>query len=128
VHCHDATASSFVTKVRDKVFSHFHALSVKHHSSMWNVLFGLPGGILCEFFLMSKKILSMLLTLLFTCLAFSVLVSLDFTCTTHAFFLECLFNQCQGLLRTFSYICAKLMLFHCQFRHEITSGQVHDSK
>jgi hypothetical protein len=32
----DATAISFVGKVRGEVFSHFHAAAVKHHSSMWN--------------------------------------------------------------------------------------------
>jgi hypothetical protein len=42
VHCRDATASSFVAKVRSKVFVHFHALTIKHHSSMRNLLFGLP--------------------------------------------------------------------------------------
>jgi hypothetical protein len=31
-----------------KVFTHFHAVTVKHHHSMWNWLFGLPGQILCE--------------------------------------------------------------------------------
>jgi hypothetical protein len=35
-YCHDATASSFVTKVRDEVFAHFHTVAVKHNSSMWN--------------------------------------------------------------------------------------------
>jgi hypothetical protein len=34
VRYHDATASSFVTKVRGKVLAHFHAVTVKHHSSM----------------------------------------------------------------------------------------------
>jgi hypothetical protein len=32
---------------------------------------------------------------------FSVSVSLDFPCTTHAFFPKCLFNHCQGLHHTF---------------------------
>jgi hypothetical protein len=31
--CHDATASSFVAKVRGEVFTHFHAVAVKRHSS-----------------------------------------------------------------------------------------------
>jgi cold shock CspA family protein len=50
VHCHDATASSFVTKGRGDVFAHFHAVTVKRHSSMQNSLLGLPGQILCEQF------------------------------------------------------------------------------
>jgi hypothetical protein len=46
--CHGATASSFVAKVRGEVFSYFHAVAVKHDSSMQNWLFGLPEVILCE--------------------------------------------------------------------------------
>jgi hypothetical protein len=38
--------------------------------------------------------------LLFTFLAFSVSVSLDFLCMAHAFLPERLSNHCQGLLRT----------------------------
>jgi hypothetical protein len=34
--CCDATASSFVAKVRGKVFTHFQAVTIRHHSSMWN--------------------------------------------------------------------------------------------
>jgi hypothetical protein len=48
VHCDDATASSFVTKVQGEDFTHFHTVTVKRHSSMQNWLFGLPGQILCE--------------------------------------------------------------------------------
>jgi hypothetical protein len=32
-------------------------------------------------------------------------VNLVFPCTAHAFCPECLSNHCQGLRRTFSYIC-----------------------
>jgi hypothetical protein len=46
--CCDATASPFVAKVRVKVFTHFHAITIKRHSSMCNWLFGLPGWIFCE--------------------------------------------------------------------------------
>jgi hypothetical protein len=55
---------------------------------------------------MPKKIMSMLLTLLFTCLAFSVSVSLDFPRTAHDFF-SGLSNHFHGLRRTFSEICKK---------------------
>jgi hypothetical protein len=41
VRCRDATASSFVAKVRGEVFAHFHAFAVKLHSSMRNGLFGI---------------------------------------------------------------------------------------
>jgi hypothetical protein len=36
VHCHDATASSYVAKVRGEVFTHFHAVAVKLCSNMQN--------------------------------------------------------------------------------------------
>jgi hypothetical protein len=36
VRCRDATASSFVAKVRGEVFAHFHAVAVKRHNSMRN--------------------------------------------------------------------------------------------
>jgi hypothetical protein len=36
VPCRDATASFIVTKVRDEVFEHFHAVAAKSHSSMWH--------------------------------------------------------------------------------------------
>jgi hypothetical protein len=55
---------------------------------------------------MSTKMWSILLTLPFTYLAFlSVVVSLDFLCTDHAFFPDPLSNHCQCLICTFSKIC-----------------------
>jgi hypothetical protein len=36
VHCRDATSNSFFAKVRVKVFTHFHAVVVKHYSIMQN--------------------------------------------------------------------------------------------
>jgi hypothetical protein len=66
--CCVATASSFVTKVRRDVFADFHTVTIKRHTVC---------GIDClacrdEFFVnnpwMLKKMMSMLLTLLFTCL------------------------------------------------------------
>jgi hypothetical protein len=32
-YCH-ATVSSFVAKVWGKIFTHFHAVAIKHHNSM----------------------------------------------------------------------------------------------
>lgn len=32
-----------VTKVREKIFTHFHAVTIKHHRNMWDWLFGMPG-------------------------------------------------------------------------------------
>jgi hypothetical protein len=69
--CCDAAANSFVAKARGAVFAHFHAVAVKWHISMRNWLLGLPWQIVhdqspwCQ-----RKVMSMLLTLLFTCLAF----------------------------------------------------------
>jgi hypothetical protein len=34
VCCHDATASSFVTKVRGEVFPHFNSVTIKRHGIM----------------------------------------------------------------------------------------------
>jgi hypothetical protein len=36
VGCHDATTSSFLAKVWGEVSAHFHTVTVKHHSRMWN--------------------------------------------------------------------------------------------
>jgi hypothetical protein len=57
--------------------------------------------------LMSKKMTSKLLTLLLPVSHFSVSVSLDFNCMAHAFFLELLYNHCQGLRLTASDICTQ---------------------
>jgi hypothetical protein len=43
VRCHDATATSFVPKVGIEVFEHFHVVAINGHSSISNLLFGLPG-------------------------------------------------------------------------------------
>jgi hypothetical protein len=48
VHCHNAIASSLVTKVWGEVLAHFHAVAIKCHSSKQNWLFGLSGRTLCE--------------------------------------------------------------------------------
>jgi hypothetical protein len=49
--------------------------------------------------------MSMLLTLLLTCVAFLVSVSSGFPPTAHAFFPQRLSNHCQGLYSNFSLIC-----------------------
>jgi hypothetical protein len=36
VHCYDAAASSFVTKVLGEVFTNLYMFALKYHSSMWN--------------------------------------------------------------------------------------------
>jgi hypothetical protein len=57
--------------------------------------------------LMSKKMMTVILTLLIICLAFSVSESLDFPYTAHVFLPERLSNHCQGLRRTFFEIRTK---------------------
>jgi hypothetical protein len=47
-HCHDAAASSFVTKVWGWSLSTFSCSCFKRHINMWNWLVGLPGQILYE--------------------------------------------------------------------------------
>jgi hypothetical protein len=80
---------------------------------------------------MSKKMISMLLTFLFTCLfLFFYLVSLglNFSCMAHAFFPKCLSNHSQGPVTFFfSKFAQNLMLFLCQIYCRIVSGQIHDS-
>jgi hypothetical protein len=65
VCCRDATASSLVAKVPSEIFTHLHVVAIKRHSIMRNLLFGLSRAPL-----ISKKIMSMLLNLLFSRLTF----------------------------------------------------------
>jgi hypothetical protein len=101
VRCHDATVSSFAAKVLGEVFACFHAVAVRH-SSMWSWLFGLPGRIVCG---QSPWYQSKWWACSWLCSSpvssFSVSASLDFPYAAHAFFPECLFNHCQGLLHFF---------------------------
>jgi hypothetical protein len=39
---------AFVTKFQGEISAHFHEVAVKCHSNMRNLLFDLPGQILCE--------------------------------------------------------------------------------
>jgi hypothetical protein len=89
VRLHVATASSFVAKVGGgggEGFTHFHAVAVKHHSSMWNWLFGLQD----EFFVINpfdvKENDEHALDFALHLFAFSVSVSLDFPFTAYDFF------------------------------------------
>jgi hypothetical protein len=62
---------------------------------------------------MSKKMMSMLLASLFTCLTFFDLGDLDFPSMAHAFVPERLFNHCQGVHRPYPRFAQNLMLFLC---------------
>jgi hypothetical protein len=75
-----------------------------------------------------KKIMSMLLTLFITCLAFSDSVNLDFPCMAHGFSPERLSNNCKGLRRTFSLICTKFDAVPLSNPCEIASVLIHNSK
>jgi hypothetical protein len=97
LHCHDAMASSSVNKVRGGFFPHFHAVTIKCHSNMWNWLFDLPGWILCE---QSSWCERKWWTCSWLCSSlvspFLVSVTLNYLCMAHASFSESLSNHCQG--------------------------------
>jgi hypothetical protein len=62
--CCDETASSSVAKVQEEVFAHFHAVAVRRNSS------ACQDELFVNNTLDEKKMMSMLLTFLSTCLAF----------------------------------------------------------
>jgi hypothetical protein len=107
VHCRDAIANSFVTKVWGEVFAHFHAVSINV-----TVVCGIDS-LSCqdEFFvnrpLDIKETEELALDFAFYPSPFSVSASLYFLCKAHAFFLERLSNHCQGHHCTFFEICTK---------------------
>jgi hypothetical protein len=74
--------------------------------------------------LMSKKMMSIPLAFLFICLAFSVLVSLDFPCTAHTFFLNACLITAKVSVALVPRFERNLMLFLCRIHREIASGQI----
>jgi hypothetical protein len=118
VRCRDATASSFVAKVRGEVFAHFQAVAVKRLSIMQNWLFGLPGEILCKQPAWSQRSCWACYWLCSSPFSpISLSVSSDFLCTAHAFFPEHLYNHLQGLRHTFSEICTKFNAHSLSHQH-----------
>jgi hypothetical protein len=112
VRRHDATASSFVAKVRGEVFAHFHAVAVKLHNSMRNGLFGLPRWILCEQSPWCRRILwacSWLCSSPVSPLSVCPEPSMPFKhqCMAYTFFPASLSNYYRLSLRTFSEIYTK---------------------
>jgi hypothetical protein len=100
-HCCDATASSFVTIVWG-ISSHIHGVVLKHHSSMWNWLFGLPERIPYEQTPWCQRKLWACSWLCFsTDLPFTVSpepgMPFKHLCMAHAFFPKHLPNHSQGL-------------------------------
>jgi hypothetical protein len=71
VRCRDATASSFVVIVRSAVLAHFHAVAAKRFCSMRRKFTVWPArtNSLRVISSMSTKLISILYSLLFTCLA-----------------------------------------------------------
>jgi hypothetical protein len=133
VRCRDATASSFVTKVRGEVFAHFHAVAIKRHSSVWNWLFSLPGRILCEQSAWCQR-------KWWTC---SWLCSSPVAFFRSALNRICHLNTCVRLMLSspnaylvigrvsvafFPRFAQNLMLFLYRIHREIASGQIHDYK
>jgi hypothetical protein len=106
LHCCDARANSFVTKVQGEVFAHFHAVTIKHDSSMWNWLFRLPGRILFEQSPWCQRMWQVCSWIWSSPSSpFLVSVSLYFPCTSHAFFPERLSYHCLGVCHNFSEVC-----------------------
>jgi uncharacterized PurR-regulated membrane protein YhhQ (DUF165 family) len=128
VRCRDATVISFVAKVLGEVFAHVYACTVRRHSSMQNWFLSAKTNYLWIAPLMSNKIMSMLLTLLFTRLAFLGLgefgLSVYGSLSTP--------NACLIISRISVALvtrCAQnVMHTHCRSHLEIASGWIHDSK
>jgi hypothetical protein len=86
--------------------------------------------------LMSKKMMSVLLTLLFICLTFFGLPWTGHTIQTSVWgscyiLPERLSNHCQGFRLTFSWTSTKSdaqSLFLCRYHREVASGQIQGSK
>jgi hypothetical protein len=102
---------------------------MKRHSSLRNWLFCLSERILYEHSPWYRRKLCVCSWLCSSpVLPSSVSVSLDFPCTAHAILPERLSNHSQGLHCTFPGFAQNLILFLCWIHHEITSGQIHDSR
>jgi hypothetical protein len=105
--CHDATANS-------EVFAHFHTFAVKHHSSMQNWLYGLPGN--------DEYALECALRLSRSQLVWAFHVRLILSSP----------KACLIIVRVsvalFPRFAQHLMLFLCRSHREIATGQMYNSK
>jgi hypothetical protein len=128
VCCLDATASPLVAKVQGEVFAHCHAV-IKHHSSMWNWLFGLPGWILCE---QSSGCQRKRWACSWFCSSAVSLFSVLMNWIFHVWLMLSSLNAYLIIARVsvalFPRFAQNFMLFLCRIHHEISSRQVHDSK
>jgi hypothetical protein len=126
-HCHDATASSLVAKVRGEVFTHFYTVSVQRLTVVCGI-----DCLACQVKLFVNNPLDVKenyehadnFALHLSLFLFLASVSLGFPCRDHAFFPDCLSNHCQGLHHTFFKICKKnLMLLLSQTHCKIASAR-----
>jgi hypothetical protein len=101
LRCRDETSSSFVAKVCGEVFAYFHSVTLKRHSSC-----GIDC-LVCQDELCQNDEHALEFALHLSRLFSAVSNSLDYQCTAHSFFPECLSNHCQGLHSTFPKICTK---------------------
>jgi hypothetical protein len=93
---------------------------------MRNWLFGLPGRILCEQSPWWLLVCSWLCSLSVS--HFSISMSLNFPCTAHASSPKACLIIARVSIALFPRLTHSLMLFLCQVRREIASGQIHNSK
>jgi hypothetical protein len=124
VRCRDATPSSIAPKVRGEVFSHFHAIAVKIHSSMRDWLFGYPGRILCAQSPWCRRKWGVCSWLCSSPLSpYSVSMSSDFLPRTLIYVITSRIPV--ALSPRFA---RHVMLLLCRIHREILPGQIHDSK
>jgi hypothetical protein len=107
-------------KVQGKDLAHFHTGAVKHHSSMWNQLFGQPGWICEQSFWCQRKWQECSWLCSSPVSHFLVSMSLDFLCMAYAFFQERLSSHCQGLCCICSQIYTKFDAVTCQIHYKIS--------
>jgi hypothetical protein len=113
IYCYDATISSSVAKVWSKVFKYFHAVAIKHHSSMRSECLACKD----KFFVnnpLEEHALDFALHL-------SCLFGLcSFGLSVYRYNAECLSDLCQGLCYIFSVISEKnLVHTRSWIHHEI---------
>jgi hypothetical protein len=129
VRYRDATTISLVAKVRGEILAQFDAVAVKHHSSLRNWLFDLPGIILCDQSPWRER-------KLWDCFDFALHFSRSFRSRwvstfrvrlMHSYPNPCLINA-RVSVPLFPRFEQNLMHTCCQIHREIAAGQMNDSK
>jgi hypothetical protein len=116
--CREATASSSVAIVREEVFAHFLAVAVQRHSIMRNWLCRLSGRIICDVLLVVKENDKHAFGFALCTFRARLMLSSPNTCLITGKVSVVLFGR----------FAQNLMHILCRVRHEIASGQIHDSK